>query len=745
MVPSGSNFELGASTLSSEAVKKGWNAFSTLNNAIDGVRKVASDVVGYNGGTTRGNENYKREPGNNKRASILEKIEVGQVYGRLKNDLKLIQIFEKETKSMGNLEIVSLNSNIDFSNLTVRWRRKIGEKLVDIQGKDSSLIYNLTADDVGTIIIIEIYPNGEANDSLNITYGELGPIEIDDTTKISLSKSLKTGLIRFPVQIIRDEFESLINADNNPRELRNNENSLMTKDILVVTNDDVKVVRNGMTSSNSGFEKRVEWSAKYFGGNIHIQLNHHSSFCQEFTLCSGYDTHKQKISVKATSRNARDIAALTIRCLNIRHSISLEAIIGGGVSWTAENSTLHNSDKTEIDENRKLNIFAYIGRLEDEIANLENGKERLSEDKKRIQTEKSVLENELAETIAAYQNIISQYQQEKDAKTNINLFSPSHSSRNSAAKQNKEINIEFGLENKQEAKHFNYSPNKKSIGANPNNPNSSSLLHGYSGTYPSNNSKQGGAGNSGNSNNSHHSDSIPQNLAEINKLLEENASLKLSISQLNTKFENEVGARTRVEAGSKESMERMHAEIEELRGRLEKSDKEKEEFRRLCEKLDGEMFIKIRELESIKSGQDLSQARDLEKMQQLQDRILELQSQNSEKQQAIQTLSTEKSKLLKDFTSLKLDFDKLKEQHNQLNKKYISLSLENSRIHDQEKSPELGSEPVKTNSQDKNDQTTDILKLKNELEEYKKTNTELNQTITQLKSRVRRLAMINST
>ncbi|CAD98471.1 hypothetical protein [Cryptosporidium parvum Iowa II] len=724
MIPNGSKLELGTLVLGSETVRKGWNAFSTLNNAIDGVRKVANDVVGYNNSTTIGNENYKGELENNKIVSIIEKIEVGQVYGRLKNDLKLIQIFERETKSMGTLEIISINNNLDFSYLNIRWRRKMGEKLIDIQGKDSSLKYNLTADDVGTIIIIEIYPKGEANDPLNITYCELGPIEIDDTTKISLSKSLKTGLIRFPVEIIKDEFESLINPENSSKELKNDEDSIMTKDILVVTNDDVKVIKNGMTSSNSNFEKKIVWSAKYFGGNIHIQLNHQSSSCQEFTLCSGYDIHKQKISIKTTSRNARDIAALTIRCLNIRHTISLEAIIGGGVSWIPKNSTVNDSDNMEIEENRKLNIFAYIGRLEDEIANLENNKEKLNEDKKLLQTEKAILENELAETISAYQDIISQYQQEKDTKTNTN-------------KQTKEFNIEFGLEKNTGIKQSNNSPNKKSIQSNSNNSHKSTLLHGYSGTYPINNSKQDGSSNSENNNNSQKNESIQQNSTEINKIIEENASLKESISQLNKKFENEIGA--------KESMERMHAEIEELRGRLERSEKEKEDYKRLNEKLDGEIFVKNQELESIKLGQCLNSTRNIEKIQQLEDRILDLQSQNSEKQQAIQTLSTEKSKLLKDFSSLKLDFDKLKEQHNQLNKRYISLNLENSRIHDQEKSSKFDNELMNSDSQNKNDQAVDITKLKSELEDYKKTNCELNQTITQLKTRIRRLAMINST
>ncbi|OII73349.1 uncharacterized protein cubi_02561 [Cryptosporidium ubiquitum] len=737
MIPSGSKLDLGTLTLDSGTVKKGWDAFSTLNNAIDGVRKVANDVVGYKSVGTGGNEKYYGETEFQKRGT-LEKVEVGQIYGRLKNDLKLIQIFERETKSMGTLEIVSTTNNVDFSNLIIKWRRKIRDRLVDIQGKDSSLMYNLTADDIGTTIIIEIYPKGEVNDSLNITYGELGPIEIDDTTKMSLSKSLKTGLIRFPVQIINDEFESLINPDNNSKESTNNENSSMTKDILVVTNDDVKVIRNGMSSSNSKYEKKVEWSAKYFGGNIHIQLNHLST--KEFTLCSGYDIHKQKISVKTTSRNARDIATLTIRCLNIKHSLSLEAIIGG-ISWNSKNMNSQDLNEPEIDENSKLNIFAYIGCLEDEIANLENMKERLNEDKKRLQTEKILLENELAETITAYQDIISQYQQEKDNKVNTNsCLLPPNPENNSSIKQVKEFNIDYSFENKQEVGHSNSSPKIKSI--NPSLNQSSSLLHGYNGTYPTN-SKQKETVNSGNVDNSYN-DSNSQNSTEIKKLLEENASLKLSISELNTKYEDEVSAKTRVEMSAKESMERMHAEIEELRGRLENTYKENEEFRNLSEKLSREILIKGQELESIKSGQDMSLAQEIEKIQVMQDRILDLQSQNSEKQQAIQTLSTEKSKLLKDFSSLKLDFERLKEQNNQLNKKYISLSLENSKTHHQDKSLEGGNESVISNSQDQNNQGAEILKLKDELENCKKTNIELNQTITQLKTRIRRLAMINS-
>lgn len=718
MTPRGPRFELGTLTQGLGRAKMGWDAFLTLNNAIDEVRKVANDVK-FNGGSPGGGERSLGE-----KRGALERVAVGEVYGRLRNDLVLMQVFERETKSMGTLEVVSTDGGgVDLSKFVVRWKRKVwGQQLVDIQGKTCSLIHDLTADDVGTTIIVEIYPKEEASSTLNVTYAEFGPIEMDETTKTALSKSLKTGLIRFPVKILRDEFEGLPDPRDSPGGGRstNCENSCMTRDILVVTSDEVKVIRNGMSSSsNSSFEKSTEWSAKYFGGNIHIVLSQSST--QELTLCSGYDVHKQRISIRTTSRNARDIVALTIRCLSTRHSVSLEAIIRGGVFWGTADSGVQSrqGEESVADEDRRLNILAYLGRLESELVDLDSGRERLSEDKKRLQTEKALLENELAETITAYQEIISQYQLENPPLSE----SCSRCSCNSSKKHLQEFSLDSaGLKNKHE-----YKPLRTAAVPSPPGSTGSSLLHGYSGAYPHPTGKS-----------PPNQSSKTQISTEMKRMQDENNSLKLSIAQLNSKYEVGIGA--------KESMERMHAEIEELRGRLERSEREKEEFKQTSERLEREVFVKNQELEGARQSQSSSSERDLEKMQ---DRILDLQSQNSEKQQAIQTLSTEKSKLLRDFSSLKLDFERLREQHNQLSKRYVSLNLELSkgdcsvRTKTREKDTNESCSVV-SGSRDGDDQKDELSVVKAELQDYKKANAELSQTVAQLKSRVRRLAMIHS-
>ncbi|KAJ1612064.1 putative coiled coil protein [Cryptosporidium canis] len=714
MIPNRPKFVFGGLSLGSETVRVGWDALSTLNSALDGVKKVANDVANFGSGSGGGGEEEQIGPRNQRRGA-LARVEVGQVYGRMRNDLRLMQVFESnETRSMGALEIVSVSNSVDFSRLSVRWRRKLGDRMVDVGGGggDDSLAHELTADDVGSTIIVEIFPKEEGANTLNITYGEFGPIEMDETTKIALSKSLKTGQIRFPVQIVWDELDGLSSPYNVSRESGGGESfSSGTRDILVVTNDDVRVIKNGMSSCSSSFEKSLEWSAKYFGGNIHVILS--NSSMKEFTLCSGFDTHRQRISVKATSRSARDIAALTIRCLSIRHSISLEAIIGGGLFWDLDRGDgYQSSGKLETDSGKRMSVLAYMGRLENEIADLENGRERLNEDKRLLQREKALLENELAETISAYQDIIAQYQKERETQTGTGSSSAPHS--RDCRLPHRQAG-ELDAENLQDTGGLNLGlvtarqTSQSQGGTNP------SLLHGYSGTYPSRHVETG----------SHGGDQSHQAQTEIKRLQEENASLKLSISQLKSEKEHEVGA--------KEAMERMHAEIEELRGRLERSDREKEDLKRLAEKHEREVLIKSQELENARFGQSM------EEVSKVQSRILELQSQNSEKQQAIQTLSTEKSRLLRDFSGLKLDFEKLKEQHNQLNKRFVSLSMEHSR----ETRPCGSSEKAGT-SVSPSPGNEEISKLRAELEDTKKANTELHQTVAQLKSRIRRLAMIHS-
>ncbi|KAJ1606857.1 putative coiled coil protein [Cryptosporidium canis] len=526
MIPNRPKFEFGGLSLGSETVRVGWGALSTLNSALDGVKKVANDVANFGGGSGGGGEE-EQIGSRGQRREALTRVEVGQVYGRMRSDLRLMQVFESsETRSMGALEIVSASNSVDFSRLSVRWRRKLGDRMVDLGGGGDSLAHELTADDVGSTIIVEICPKEEGANTLNVTYGEFGPIEMDETTRIALSKSLKTGQIRFPVQIVGDELDGLSSPYSVSRDSGGGESSGSgTRDILVVTNDDVRVIRNGMSSCSSSFEKSLEWSAKYFGGNIHVILS--NSSMKEFTLCSGFDTHRQRISVKATSRSARDIAALTIRCLSIRHSVSLEAIIGGGLCWDLGGGDGSQSPgKLETDNGKRMSVLAYLGRLENEIADLENGRERLNEDKRLLQREKALLENELAETISAYQDIIAQYQKEREAQTGSDSSSASQSR---DCRSPHRLAGELETENLQETGGLNLGlaaarqTSQSQSGANP------SLLHGYSGTYPSRHVEKGSLGG----------EPSHQAQTEIKRLQEENASLKLSISQLKSEKEHE--------------------------------------------------------------------------------------------------------------------------------------------------------------------------------------------------------------
>ncbi|KAF7455992.1 putative coiled coil protein [Cryptosporidium felis] len=717
MIPGGSQIGIGTFALGSEAVRKGWGALSSLNDAIDGVKRAAG-LSGEDSGDCYVPEGVARVP-----AQALRSTEVGQIYGRLKGRVKLVQSFDDEGRSMGTIRLASEKDEVfDGLNYRIRWRRRMGSVLVDIPEKDSGTLHHLTADDVGTIILIEIVPKEEPENTLNVTYAEVGPIEIDESTKTALSKSLKLGLVRFPVRILREELDSPM--ESRERRKADRENSHATKDILAVSSDDVKVIKNGMSCSNSNLDKKVEWSAKYFGGNMSVQLDHSSA--QELTLCAGYDVHKQKIRIQTTSRNARDIAALTIRCLNIRHSVSLEAIIENGVSWMPGNPGKEASQGSEISENKKMSILAYIGRLEEEVGSLGNSRARLAEDKKRLQDEKAILENEIAETISAYQEIISQHQQERTAEASndrkIKEFSQDPFPKGKAGAKGTGEREKPGLETENSVYRRN-----------------SSLIHGFSGNIHESFQKTARS----DTNYRHPCEKTPQDAPEVKAILDENASLKLSNKELMSKLTEEMSAKKHAEAGAQSEKESMQMEMTKLRVLLEKSKNEREESLNLVEGLKREIESKDQELEELRSGRVLGAIEESAKVQELQNRIIELQGLNSEKQQAVQTLSTEKSKLSRDLLLSRQDSERLKLENNELNKKFVCLSLQSSKSRDRLKVSRESPISILPAAEDLQEFGA-ISKLKVELQELESANAELRNTITVLKSRVRKLAMVNS-
>ncbi|KAH7649647.1 hypothetical protein FG379_000907 [Cryptosporidium bovis] len=648
----------------SETVKRGLDVLTSINNTIDGLNNNTREP-GINAITTT------REPSLVGSNETVRK-EVGQIYGRLMKELRLIQINCGDLNSMGKLEIESINSNVNFSELDIKWRRKYGENFIDIPNiEQNQRVYDLTADDIGTIILVEIKPKIETEDKLNITYGELGPICIDDSTRKSLLNSIRSGIVRFPVKLLGNEYDILFDPKKN--NYLDSLNSMeLIRDLLVITTEDVKVLRDGMSSSiGLNAEKRTEWSAKYFGGNIQVILDT-NNHC-EFTLISGNDLHKQSIRVKATSKNSRDILTLTIRCLNAKHLISVETILKCTL-WSnildsrfgTHKGAHNNINDNETNDYIKLDILSYTTKLEEDIVDLLYKEKKHIEDKNKIKNEKLILENELSETISAYQGIISQ------------------------------INIQ----DKKEEKCGDIQSNNDSVYESKKGENNvfntnKSLLYGYNGgIYISNNDKE----TSSESNRNTCSNCSKSILSENIKLSTENANAK--------------------------KIKDMESEILELKVKLDNSNQEKVELIDKVEKSKLEIENINSELELYKKY-DLNNYKDeIQKISEYQGRILELESQNSEKQEVIKNIATEKSKLSKELSNLKFDFNRLKDQHNQLNKKYISLTMNNN------------------GSFNESHLRDEITSLKQKVFDLENSNSELNATISNLKYRVRRLAMI---
>ena len=82
--------------------------------------------------------------------------------------------------------------------LTCRWKRRIGDSIVDIPGIQSNM-YQISADDIGTSVIVEAQPAERGGQWCGCALGEIGPFELDAGTRRSLDNALSASGTRYPV------------------------------------------------------------------------------------------------------------------------------------------------------------------------------------------------------------------------------------------------------------------------------------------------------------------------------------------------------------------------------------------------------------------------------------------------------------------------------------------------------------------------------------------------------------------
>lgn len=180
--------------------------------------------------------------------------------------------------------------------LRCKWKRRVGDLPVEIPGVTSNM-YQISADDVGTEIWVEAQPADADDGHRGTVFGSIGPFEVDPTTRRSLDNALAHGSGHFGA--------SLTTPAGNRQEVG-----------ILVTDDGVRVSLGGR--DRPGKEVWTEYSTEY------PRVIVHPLDTTKFQLTMN---ETRIFNLTAPSRTARDLVALTVRCMHARRFLPPESVL----------------------------------------------------------------------------------------------------------------------------------------------------------------------------------------------------------------------------------------------------------------------------------------------------------------------------------------------------------------------------------------------------------------------------------
>jgi hypothetical protein len=270
--------------------------------------------------------------------------------------------------------------------LRCTWKRKIGEMLVEIPSVTSNM-YQISADDVGTDICVEVCPADADDGHLGIALGQIGPFELDPSTRRSLDNALGSGGTRFTVS------QSTAPGDRS---------SLRTDMAVVVASDGVTIVPIQAGKENKSKEILAEYSPDYPKVIIHPL-----DTCKFQLIMSASGT----FHLQAPSRTARDLIALTIRCFHARKYLPTADILSELFPVQSASVTANAAEPVQ---NGHLDECIVLERIAKELNRAMVQKDVAEKVLRNTHHEKKQLQSQLEETIRGFQEVITGLQGQCD-------------------------------------------------------------------------------------------------------------------------------------------------------------------------------------------------------------------------------------------------------------------------------------------------------------------------------------------
>lgn len=268
--------------------------------------------------------------------------------------------------------------------LKCTWYRSVGNALVEIPNISSNM-YQISADDIGTNIRVSAVAADGEDGYRGTAFGEIGPFELDPSTRRSLDNAIGAGGSRFPVRHYKSETDL----------------EATSQDLVIhVMQDDVKVVTPGMTER---YNKEVV--AFYTADYPKVII--HPLDTVKFQLVMN---EEKTFHLAALSRTSRDLVALTIRCFHARKYISTSYVLSQLFAKTPSANGLP-------DGSAALDLQVMTSRLTQELNRAIGSRERVEKALRKTTEEKSFLDAQLHETITSYTTVIETLQQAVQSNT----------------------------------------------------------------------------------------------------------------------------------------------------------------------------------------------------------------------------------------------------------------------------------------------------------------------------------------
>lgn len=269
--------------------------------------------------------------------------------------------------------------------LRCKWKRKVGDLPVDIPGVTSNM-YQISADDVGTDICVEVQPADQDDGLHGVVTGEIGPFELDPATRRSLDNALGLGAARFHTM------QSKAPGDTGPA-------STTRLDLAVhVTAEGVRVVPlqpDGATRASK--EMVAEYSADY------PKVIVHPLDTSKFQLVM---SESRVVHLMATSRTSRDLIALTIRCFHAQRFLPTSEILQALLPVRDPMVEGSSASQAGAPPDSKLDASILLERLAKELNRTMQQKEVSERVHRNTNHETKDLQAQLIETISGFTEVI---------------------------------------------------------------------------------------------------------------------------------------------------------------------------------------------------------------------------------------------------------------------------------------------------------------------------------------------------